>query len=67
MRLAKTDRARAALQARDPAISVTERRVLILCDGQRGDADIVGLLGDAAALRFELHAGARQVAAQRGH
>lgn len=49
MRLAKTDMARAALQARDPAISVTERRVLILCDGQRGDADIVGLLGAAAA------------------
>lgn len=49
MRLAKTDRARAALQARDPAISVIERRVLILCDGNRSDGDVGALLGADAA------------------
>ncbi|WP_119717194.1 hypothetical protein [Cognatilysobacter tabacisoli] len=49
MRLAKTDRARAALHARDPAISVIERRVLILCDGNRSDGDVGTLLGADAA------------------
>ena len=35
MLLAKTDKARTALQARSPALNAMDRRVLIVSDGER--------------------------------
>ncbi|QNP41470.1 hypothetical protein [Lysobacter solisilvae (ex Woo and Kim 2020)] len=49
MALSKTERARAALHAHAGAgLSLAERRVLILCDGQRNRDDLVALLGAGA-------------------
>lgn len=51
MRPRKTDLARAALQSHAGPLSMRERRALILCDGQRDLAALVGFLGqDAPAL-----------------
>lgn len=47
MLLAKTDKARAAIQQRDPGLSAQERHVLIVSNGQRSLNDIVSLLGPA--------------------
>lgn len=45
MQLHKTDKARAALLERTDTLTVQDRRILILSDGQRSLDDIVGLLG----------------------
>lgn len=55
MVLHKTEKARAALQRRSDALSVLDRRVLILSDGRRELKEIAGLLGGdsrRAALRL---------------
>jgi cell division septation protein DedD len=55
MQLHKTEKARAALSQRTHALSMQERRILILSDGRRSLEDIAGLLGDdarPAALRL---------------
>ena len=41
----KTDLARQALSIRDGSLSMRERRVLILCDGQRGVEELTSMLG----------------------
>lgn len=41
----KTDLARQALSIRDGSLSMRERRVLILCDGQRGIEELTSMLG----------------------
>lgn len=48
MQLHKTEKARAALQRRTGMLSMQERRILILSDGQRSLDDIAGLLGATA-------------------
>lgn len=48
MALHKTERARTALQTHATDLSLAERRVLILCDGQRGRHDLAALLGPGA-------------------
>ena len=45
MHPAKTELARAALAARDPALTPVERRLLILCDGKRAPDELAALLG----------------------
>lgn len=51
--LAKTDKARVALQARSPALSAMDRRLLILSDGQR-DADVLlAMFGADVAANLE--------------
>jgi hypothetical protein len=45
MHPAKTELARSALAARDPALSPAERRLLILCDGKRQPDELAALLG----------------------
>ena len=44
----KTDLARTALQAHRAPLDMRQRRLLILCDGQRTVADLTGLLGQEA-------------------
>ena len=41
----KTDQARQALSIRDGSLSMRERRVLILCDGQRSVEELASMLG----------------------
>lgn len=51
----KTDLARTALQAHRAPLDMRQRRLLILCDGQRSVADLTGLLGqDAPAMVIQL-------------
>jgi hypothetical protein len=51
----KTDLARTALQAHRAPLDMRQRRLLILCDGQRTVADLTGLLGqDAPAMVIQL-------------
>ncbi|MDA3305757.1 MULTISPECIES: hypothetical protein [Stenotrophomonas] len=51
----KTDLARTALQAHRAPLDMRQRRLLILCDGQRTLADLTGLIGqDAAAMVIQL-------------
>ncbi|WP_294992137.1 hypothetical protein [uncultured Stenotrophomonas sp.] len=51
----KTDLARTALQAHRAPLDMRQRRLLILCDGQRTLADLSGLLGqDAPAMVLQL-------------
>ncbi|HEL4832079.1 hypothetical protein R1L06_01780 [Stenotrophomonas sp. C4297] len=51
----KTDLARTALQAHRAPLDMRQRRLLILCDGQRTIADLTGLLGqDAPAMVIQL-------------
>ena len=45
MHPAKTELARSALAARDPALGPAERRLLILCDGKRPLDELTALLG----------------------
>lgn len=47
MLLAKTDKARAAIQNRDTGLSAQERHILIVSNGQRSLNDIVSMLGPA--------------------
>ena len=44
----KTDLARTALQAHRAPLDMRQRRLLILCDGQRSIAELTGLLGQEA-------------------
>ncbi|HEL3182352.1 TPA: hypothetical protein UME25_004532 [Stenotrophomonas maltophilia] len=44
----KTDLARTALQAHRAPLDMRQRRLLILCDGQRTVAELTGLLGQEA-------------------
>lgn len=44
----KTDLARTALQAHRAPLDMRQRRLLILCDGQRTVAELTGLLGQKA-------------------
>ena len=44
----KTDLARTALQAHRAPLDMRQRRLLILCDGQRSIADLTGLIGQEA-------------------
>jgi hypothetical protein len=58
MRPQKTDLARQTLQSHRGTLGMRERRALILCDGQRDLAELVGMLGaDAAALLRRLEDG----------
>lgn len=51
----KTDLARTALQAHRAPLDMRQRRLLILCDGQRSIADLTSLLGqDAPAMVIQL-------------
>lgn len=51
----KTELARTALQAHRAPLDMRQRRLLILCDGQRTIADLTGLLGqDAPAMVIQL-------------
>ncbi|KAF1015150.1 MAG: hypothetical protein GAK31_02640 [Stenotrophomonas maltophilia] len=51
----KTDLARSALQAHRAPLDMRQRRLLILCDGQRDLAELASLLGaDAGAMVGEL-------------
>lgn len=47
MLLAKTDKARTAIQNRDAGLSAQERHILIVSNGQRSLNDIVSMLGPA--------------------
>ncbi len=48
MQFHKTEKAHSALRERPADVSVLERRILILSDGRRGDAEIADLLGAQA-------------------
>lgn len=48
MHLHKTEKAHSALRDRPADVSVLERRILILSDGRRGNAEIADLLGAQA-------------------
>ena len=51
----KTDLARTALQAHRAPLDMRQRRLLILCDGQRGIAELTSLLGpEAPAMVIQL-------------
>jgi len=51
----KTDLARTALQAHRAPLDMRQRRLLILCDGQRSIADLTGLMGrEAPAMVIQL-------------
>ncbi|HEL3784585.1 TPA: hypothetical protein UM046_002354 [Stenotrophomonas maltophilia] len=51
----KTELARTALQAHRAPLDMRQRRLLILCDGQRSIADLTSLLGqDAPAMVIQL-------------
>lgn len=51
----KTELARTALQAHRAPLDMRQRRLLILCDGQRSITDLTGLLGqDAPAMVIQL-------------
>ncbi|MEN5004301.1 hypothetical protein [Stenotrophomonas indicatrix] len=60
----KTDLARTALQAHRAPLDMRQRRLLILCDGQRSIAELTALLGqDAAAMVIQLIQGGYLVTA----
>ncbi len=48
MRLHKTAKARDALMRNGPELSQAERRILILCDGRRSQADVIRMLGESS-------------------
>ncbi len=51
----KTDLARTALQAHRAPLDMRQRRLLILCDGQRDLAQLTGMIGpDASAMVIQL-------------
>jgi hypothetical protein len=45
MPIAKTEKARAALASRDPALGPRERQLLVMCDGAREASDLLNMLG----------------------
>ena len=53
MLLGKTDKARAALQARTPALTAMDRRLLILSDGQRSRDSLLAMFGAGAGANIE--------------
>lgn len=53
MHPAKTELARNALAARDPALTPAERRLLILCDGKRAPDELAALLGPDTSAMLE--------------
>ena len=53
MHPAKTELARTALAARDPALAPAERRLLILCDGKRPPDELAALLGHETPAMLE--------------
>lgn len=53
MLLAKTDKARTALQARSPALNAMDRRVLIVSDGERSRDALLAMFGNGAAANIE--------------
>lgn len=53
MLLAKTDKARTALQARSPALNAMDRRVLIVSDGERSRDALLAMFGKEAATNIE--------------
>src|SRR6478752_2793266 len=54
MRLAKTSKARDALDAgKAGAVDLRERRILILADGKRTREELIGMLGDTSAASIE--------------
>lgn len=54
MRLHKSAKARDVLMSQNQALSQAERRVLILCDGQRIRSTIENMLGDAASTTIDV-------------
>lgn len=54
MRLYKSTKARDVLMSQNLALSQAERRVLILCDGQRTRTAIEKMLGDAASTTIDI-------------
>lgn len=54
MRLHKTEKARNVLQAQGLVLSPAERRILILCDGQRTRRDLLVMLGGDVAGSIEI-------------
>lgn len=54
MRLHKSSKARDVLMSQNLALSQAERRVLILCDGQRTRATVEKMLGDAASSTIDV-------------
>lgn len=53
MHPAKTELARNALATRDPVLSLSERRLLILCDGKRTTEELSTLLGPETLAMLE--------------
>jgi hypothetical protein len=53
MLLAKTDKARTALQTRSPALNAMDRRVLIVSDGERSRDALLAMFGNEAAANIE--------------
>lgn len=53
MLLAKTDKARTALQARSPALNAMDRRVLIVSDGERSRDALLAMFGNGASENIE--------------
>ena len=53
MLLAKTDKARTALQARSPSLNAMDRRVLIVSDGERSRDALLAMFGNDAAANIE--------------
>ena len=51
--LGKTEMARAALQARSPALNAMDRRLLILSDGQRSRESLLAMFGTEVASNIE--------------
>jgi len=49
MLLGKTDKGRSALESRSDALSARDRRLLILCDGQRSRESLLAMFGADAA------------------
>lgn len=66
MLLAKTEKARTAIQSRDAALSAQERHILIVSNGQRSLNDIVSMLGPTALAPIDrlLREGYLQAAAE---
>lgn len=49
MTLSKTEQGRSALQSHSAGLSLSERRVLILCDGRRSRDELVSMFGPGTA------------------
>ena len=53
MLIAKTEKARTALQSRSPALNAMDRRVLIVSDGERSREALLAMFGNDAAANIE--------------